>query len=338
MPIGLDIGSKTIKIVELAKDGDRWKLKASGMVGHNGIAPEHSKTDKELMPVAEAIRKLYKDAKISSREVNIALPEPQVSTRTVSFPLLTDAEISSAVKWEAEQYIPFPINEAVIQHQVIERRENVSPPQVIVLLVATPKELVEKYAKVVEMAGLKLYVVETDLLALTRSLAPTDRTVMIVDFGARSTNIAIARNGYLNFSRSIPTAGEAFTRAVSQGLGIEAKQAEEYKRTYGLQQASLEGKIRTAIDPVLRMVSDEIKKAIHYYQSEEKGESPSSIILSGGSAGMPEIASALTKLVGFEVVIGNPFSNVNIDPAAVQYISGYAPFYSVSVGLAMREE
>lgn len=335
MYVGIDIGSKTIKIVELAREGEKLRLKASGIVGHNSPVPEQLKEDKEFGILADSIKKLYKEAKVASKSISIALPESQVYTRTIRFPLLTDSEIASAVKWEAEQYIPIPVNDAVIQHQIIEKKES-SPAQVVVLLVAAPKTLVEKYIKVIEMSGFTVNAVETELIALVRSLAPKDQTVMIVDLGARSTNIAISKNAQLVFSRSIPTAGEAFTRAVTQILGVQEAQAEEYKRTYGLSEEQLEGKIKVAIEPVFKMIVDEIKKAIHYYQAEEKGNAPTSVILAGGTAGMPEIASGFTQMLGIEVVVGNPFSSVEVDPEAVKALAGYAPYYSTSVGLAMR--
>src|SRR3990172_1117200 len=123
MSVGLDIGSKTIKIVELEQSGSGFALRASGIVGYSGGSIEKMADEKELAPLADAIRKLYRDAKISSKEVSIALPETQVFTRSIKFPILSDAEIASAVRWEAEQYIPIPINEAIIQHQIIEKRE-----------------------------------------------------------------------------------------------------------------------------------------------------------------------------------------------------------------------
>jgi len=336
MSVGVDIGSKTIKIVELAKEKGGFRLRASGIVGYTGVTPDKLKLDKELTPLAQSIRKLHKEAKISSKEVVIALPESQVYTRTIKFPLLTDVEVASAVRWEAEQYIPIPLNEAVVQHQILERREDTTPPEVLVLLVATPRSLVEVYQRLTQLAGLTLIAVETELMALVRSLAPVDATSLIIDLGARSTNIAIANKGELSFSRSISTAGEAFTRAVAQSLGIEQTQAEEYKRTYGLSQTKLEGKVKKSLDAVFRMVIDEIRKAIQYYQGEEKGEVPRSLILSGGTAGMPEIVSSLSKELGLEVVIGNPFSKVSVDPEAAKSLSGYAPLYSIAVGLAMR--
>jgi type IV pilus assembly protein PilM len=337
MNLGLDIGSKTVKLVELSKVGTGWKLRSSGILGYNGKLPEESHDDKEMVPLADAIRKLHKEGKFTSRDVAIALPEVQSYCRTIKFPMLTDAEITSAVRWEAEQYIPIPAKDAVIQHQIIERREDVVPPRVVVLLVAANKAIVSKYVKVVEMAGLNVVHIETELLSLVRSLAPDNTTTMITDLGARSTNIAIAKNGKLLFSRSIPVGGEAFTRAVSQFFGIEAVQAEEYKRTYGMSANKLEGRVKQALDPVFSSVSDEMKKAIHYYQAEENGEAPRSVVLSGGTAGLPEVASVMTKLLGIEVVIGNPFSKVTVDPTLVKSLSGFSPFYSIAVGLAMSE-
>jgi type IV pilus assembly protein PilM len=336
MSVGLDIGSKTIKVVELDKSGNRFNLKAAGLVGYTGSDLAKMTDEKEIAQMADVLRKVFSDAKISAKEVTIALPEPQVFTRAIRFPLLTDQEISSAVKWEAEQYIPIPLNEAVIQHQIIERRETTSPPEVLVLLVAAPRVLVEKYVQVVSAAKFTVVGVETELIALARSLGPPDQTVVILDFGAGSTDLAIVKNGSLVFSRSIATAGEAFTRAVGQSLGITPQQAEEYKKTYGLAAAQLEGKVRGALDPILRVVGEEIKKAIHFYQSENKNNAPTSLIISGGSSGMREVAPYLTKYLGLEVVMGNPFSKVSLDAATSQSLAPYAPLYAIAVGLAMK--
>jgi type IV pilus assembly protein PilM len=338
MSVGLDIGSKTIKIVELVKEGQRFKLKGSGIVTYSGRRIEQIKDDKELASLSEIIRKLHKEAKISTKEVAIALPESRVFTKMISFPLLTDAEIASAVKWEAEQHIPIPIQEAIVQHQIVERREDLTPPRVSVLLVAAPRSLVEKYVGVVQVAKLSVVAVETGLISLVRALAPKDQTVLLVDFGAISTDIAIAARGKLSFSRSIPTAGEAFTRAVVQSFNVEYGQAEQYKKTYGLSGEQLEGKIKAALEPTVRMVVDEIKKAIHFYQSEEKGEAPTSVILSGGTAEMPEMISYLSQALGIEVVVGNPFTDIVVESQADKKLVSFAPLYSIAVGLAKIEE
>lgn len=335
--VGLDIGTKTIKIVELQKEANAFSLSASGIVGYSGATIEKMTDDKEMAGLGQVIKKLHDEAGVSSRDVVMSLPEAQVFTRTIKFPFLTDAEIASAVKWEAEQYIPIPVNEAIIQHTVLLRNEKATPPEVLVLLVAAPRTVVEKYTKVVSLAGLNPIAVETELIALTRALAPAGQTTLLVDLGAGSTDIAIARDGLLSFSRSIPIAGEAFSRAVAQGLGVTAPQAEEYKKTYGLESGQLEGKVRGALDPVLRLVVDEIKKAINYYQTEEKGEAPNSVVISGGTSGMPQIIPMMTELLGIEVMVANPFGKIKIDPETAKRLAPYAPLYSVAVGLAMRD-
>lgn len=337
MSVGLDIGSQSIKIAEVKKDGNTLRLAASGIIGYNGVSPDLSKDDKELIGLSDAIKKLHKETKVTSKEVYFSLPEPLVFTRTIKFPLLTDQEIASAVKWESEQYVPIPISEAIVQYQVIERRETASPPEVRVLLVAVQKKLVEKYVKLVQMAGLTVVGVETELLAMVRALAPKDKTAVILDFGSRSTDIAIANKGQLEFSRSIPTAGDALTRALAKGLGINIQQAEEYKKTYGLSQVQLEGKVKNVLNPVVKLVADEIKKAIQFYQSEEKGEPPASMIVSGGTTGMPELISSLTGILGMEIVMGNPFAKLSLDQSAMKSLQNFAPLYSVAVGLALKD-
>lgn len=334
MSVGIDIGSKTIKIVELEKEGKGFKLLASGAVGYQGVLPSASKDDKELALLSDVIRKLHKEAHIRGKNVAIALPESLVFTRTIKFPPLTDQEIDSAVKWEAEQYIPIPSSEAIIEHQIIERSD-VASGGVTVLLVASPKSLVEKYIKLVGGAGLTTVGVETETLAFSRALSPDSGTSLLLDFGASSTDIAIVKDGTVRFSRSIPTAGEAFTRALSQSLGIEYQQAEAYKKTYGLS-SDLEGKVKASLAPVFNLVGEEVKKAIHFYQTEEKGDAPASIIVSGGTSAMPEAISTLSSLLGIEVVVGNPFAKVAVDAQALKSLANYACLYSVAVGLALR--
>ena len=336
MSVGLDIGSQSIKIVEVKKDGNVLRLNASGIIWYNGVSPDQSTNIKELIALSEAIKKLHRETKVTSKDVYISLPESLVFTRTIKFPMLTDQEIASAIKWESEQYIPIPVSEAIVQYQIIERRENASPPEVSILLVAAKKDLVEKYVKLVQMAGLNVVGVETELLALVRALAPMDKNTVILDFGSKSTDIAISNKGQLGFSRSIFTAGDALTRALAKGFGINVQQAEQYKKTYGLSQTQLEGKVKQVLDPVVKLVADEIKKAIQFYQGEEKGEPPTSVIVTGGTAGMPELISSLSETLEMEIVMGNPFAKLSLDTATAKKLQGFAPVYSIAVGLALK--
>lgn len=337
MSIGIDIGSKTIKIVELLGDKDKFSLKSAAVAAYTGLDVEHIQDEKDLVGMAEAIKKLVKESKVTGKNVNLALPESQVFTRVVRFPMLSDQEVASAIKWEAEQYIPFPIEEAVVTHQILERREQASPPEVLVLLIAVQRALVEKYVKIISAGGLNCVAVETELMSMARCLAPVNQTAMIIDFGARSTDLAIVKNGMLSFSRSIATAGDALTRAIAQSFNVPVSQAEEYKRTYGLAKKQLEGKVGSSLEPILKILVDEIKKAIYFYQSEEKGEIPTSLILTGGSAGLPEASSYFAANLNMEVIVGNPFGRVAVDQNVFKTLSAFAPLYSIACGLAMRQ-
>ncbi len=335
--VGIDIGTKSIKIIELVKSANTWLMQSSGAVGYTGNSPDKTQDDNELQPIAEILKKVVTQVGTTSKEVNIALPESLVFTRMIKFPLLSDEEIAAAVKWEAEQYIPIPVAEAVVQYTILERNEKTQ--QTSILLVAAPKNIVEKYVKIVRLAGLTPISAETELTALARCLAPDTGVSMLLDMGSSATDMSIIKDGRLVFTRSIPVASDAFTRSVSQGLGITIQQAEEYKKTYGLLADQLEGKVRAALDPVFKMVVDEIKKAIHFYASEaENGVSPTSVVITGGASVMPGVVPYLTEGLGIETVVGDPFGKIKLEPETLKSLAPYSSIYGTAVGLAMREE
>lgn len=334
--LGIDIGSKTIKIVELIGTSGSFQLKSSGAVGYTGLSPDKMTEDKEYVALADILKKTIAQIGINNKNVNISVPESVAFTRVIKFPLLSDEEVASAVKWEAEQYIPIPVAEAVIQYTILDRSEK--NREVSVLLVAVPKSIVEKYIKVVRLAGLTPTSAETELTALARSLSPSTGTSILLDLGSSSTDMSIVKDLNTVFTRSIPVAGEAFTRAVSQSLGIEPMQAEEYKKTYGLDPTQLESKVRNALEPIFRVIIEEVKKAIHFYRTEDKGDAPTSVVITGGASLMPATVSYLTQNLNLETSIGNPFGKLSLDPETAGKLAPYASIYGTAVGLAMREE
>jgi type IV pilus assembly protein PilM len=339
MSIGLDIGSKSIKVVELEKKGSNWSLKSSGVVGYSGMSLENAQNEKDLAPLSEIIKKLFKESRISSRDVFLALPERFAFVKVVTFPLLTDQEIDAALKWEADQYIPIPLEEAVMQYQVILRDENSTPPQVKVLLVAARRSLLEKYVLLAQLSGLQVLAIENEMMSLARLISMESNLSAVVNFGASSTDIGMIKDGKLWFSRSIPTGGDALTRSIVQSLRIEPLQAEEYKKTYGLSNKLLEGRVRSAMEPVMRSLVEEINKAIQYFVSENSQlGKPKQLIISGGLAGLPDLMPYLTKEFDMEILLSNPFLRITVPPESQKLVLGYAPFYSVAAGLAMRED
>ncbi len=332
--LGLDIGSKSIKVIETAQSGDKWVLKTSGIVAYSGNSPDKFQDDKEYETLAEIVKKLINQIKVSDKNVNIGLPEAQVFTRTIRFPLLSDEEISAAVKWESEQYIPIPANEAIIQYSVLEKDEKTA--SVSVLLVAAPKVVVEKYVKISRLAGLMPTSAETELIALNRSVSPMQGTALVLDLGASYSNIAISKDSNLVFSRSVPVAGDALSRALSQTMELNTQQSDEYKKTYGLSKDQLDGKVRVSLEPIVNVLIEEIKKVIHFYQTEEKGQLPTSVILSGGTSMMNDLAPSISNSLGLETLLADPFQRIQVDQETLKSLKEFSPYYGVACGLAMR--
>jgi type IV pilus assembly protein PilM len=332
---GLDIGSHVIKAVQLAKRGDKYSLVTAMAVPstNKGLLSE---SEADLTALAMIVKKLYNDAKIRTKNVASAIPQDQVSAKLITLPKLTEDELDSALKWEAEQYVPFPLSEATLAHQIIGQIDDANQPKIEVLLVATPTRLIDKLIKVLKTAGLNPVSLEMEISAIARSLAPPgSKITMVVDLGAKATDLAIVENGQVILTHSVSTAGEALTRAVAYNLGLDANQAEAYKKAYGVDSSKLEGKITNAIDPILEVIVKEMEKTIQYFQT--KGKGINQIVLTGGTSGLPDVASWLAKKLNIEIQIGNPFSQVTVGGILSKINTADVPLYACAVGLALKE-
>lgn len=333
--IGIDIGAASVKLVELAPVGKKWKMltAASMPSGEGGIVPGAS----NLAAYSVAIARVIKEAGIKSKRVVAALPEEQISTHVVEMPMMSDAELDQALQWQVEQYIPIPLDKAVWSYEVVSRNVPGSGGMEV-LVVAAAKSLVDAYTSVLEQAGLEVVALESELMATARAeLDVATGLAVIVDIGARSTDVGLVRAGQLIFARTIATAGDAFTRAIESTLGLEKSVAEQYKNAYGFSASHLEGKLMDAMKPVLQIIASEIRKTIDFYVAKHVGEAVRVVTLSGGVAALPDVVSILSGLIGLEVEVGNPFGNVILDDVQKKALLGNEPFYAVAVGLAMRE-
>ncbi|MDO8487788.1 MAG: type IV pilus assembly protein PilM [bacterium] len=333
--IGLDIGSASIKIAELVPTGkDKWRLLTAAS-SPTAAASSLDKINPAVM--SQTIAKIVKEAGIHGKRVVASLPEDKVSTHLLDMPILADAEVAQALQWQVEQYIPIPLDQAVWSHQVV-KKDDVSG-QMEVLIVAAPKTLVTQYQQIIESAGLEAVAFETELTATARAtVAANSPLTALVDIGATSTDIGVVRGGQLLLSRSVPTAGEAFTRSIETTLGLEKGQAESYKNTYGFSSAQLAGKLLEAMKPVLAIITAEIKKTVDFYASKHAGEAVKSVVLVGGVAALPDIVTVLSANLGLEVAVGNPLARVELDSAQAQALKGHEPFYAVALGLAQRND
>ncbi len=334
---GLDIGSHSIKLIELARDGNQVALIAAGSMPTPPKSLSSSlQADAEALAVA--LKQLIRSTGTRTRTVNIALPESKVFTRVIEVPQLSPRELTSAIKWEAEQYIPLPLDQVNIDFTVVDDGKKSGSNKMEVLLVAAPKALIDRYINIIELAELTVENAETEIISTSRAIArslPNVRTVMVVALGAQSTDIAILRSGVLMFTRSVNAAGEAITRSIAQNLDFNLTQAEEYKRAYGLQQDKLEGKITAAAKPIMDSIVQEVKRAMAFYSEKYKEEHVDTVILSGGTSRIPGMVIYLAQALSCEVQLANPWVGIAKD-ARFNILNTEGANFSVAVGLALR--
>lgn len=338
--VGLDIGVSTIKAVSLSHLKDGFFLNSAIVVPAppRGMFSE-SPLDQEQM--AQAIKKAVTDLKVNNKNVNIALSDNQVYTKVIDMPVLSDKELSMAIYWEAEQNIPVSLSTITLVWTVLKKPNKVvkgSEDKMQVLLVGAPTILVEKYQKIIALAGFKINSIETETLAIIRALVyPSLPSTIILNIGTISTSLAIVKDGILVFTYSIPTGGAAISRAISSDFGLSLTQSEEYKKTYGLVKEGEGQKIGRSEEPILASILMEIKKALAFYSQKYKEDSLiQQILLSGGTARLPGIDLYFAENLGIETVLSNPWKVLSNQEVPQQIITNSTD-YTIAVGLAMRD-
>ena len=341
LSVGLDIGFFSIKAVSLISDKDQYRLNTLGVIPtpQPGMVSEQ---ESDLEALADAIKKLLTTAKIDTKDVIIALPESKVFTRVIDdLQYLTDQELQSAIRYASEEFIPMPLSDVNLNWQVLARSDGKNKnARTIVLVIASPKNVVNKYMKVLSMAGLRAKALETDIIAATRSLVsrnPFSPGTLIIQLGATTTDFAAVSQGLIWLTRSISTGGIALTRQLVQQFSFEALQAEEYKKVYGLSQDQMEGKVLEALKPLVDIIVQEGRRIIQAFDAKYPQNQIKRVVLSGGGAKTPGIVIYLASALGLEVQEADPWYGIVKDNSMAVKLSLEAPLYSVAVGLALRE-
>ena len=334
--IGLDIGSKLTKLVQLTPaEKGTFRLVAIGSAptlhGENLVETENAKI--------EMIKKLVRDSHATTHQVVINLPESQAYTRVVEMPFIPEEELTQAIRWQAEQYIPVPLSEVVLKHEVLSQEEGEAEKKMSVLLVAAPNALLNNYLSFLGRAGLEVVAIETETLAVARAIIGADAfspNTLLIHLGNETTTISVLQRGNLALTQSISSGGAAITRAIVSTLGLEEDQAEEYKCSYGLDNTRLDGKVAAVIKPIVEMLLGEIKRTLAFYESHDTQKAIKRAVLSGGTALLPEIVSYFTENLNIEVQVGNPFLSVSLTDKQKLAIADGGVLYSTAIGLAMK--
>ncbi|MBL7078357.1 type IV pilus assembly protein PilM [Candidatus Shapirobacteria bacterium] len=329
--IGLDIGVSLTKIACLEKRGEGWKLLG---LGETTSPPGGTQLLSAESRLAEAVKKLVADLGIKTRVAISALPEESITSRVLSFPPMKEEEVYKAIFYEAETFVPYPLEEVQVDYQILQQ----TPDRILAFVVAAQKTIIERYEKIINEANLVPAAIETTATALSRCLPESmEKPAMILDLGARNSTMVVTKNGSIYFTRTVPFGGEAFTRSLSVALGMDNFQAEEYKKAYGFKGGEWEGKIHRALHDVFVRLGEEIKKGLLAFQ-EEWQDQVGFLMIAGGGASLPGLTEELVKILGIEVQINQPLAGIDLEGAKwlVQSREDLARF-AVAVGLAKRK-
>jgi type IV pilus assembly protein PilM len=339
--IGLDIGSSSIKLVELRESQNTYKLESLGIAP---LLPE-AIVDGALMDsvaIIDAIRQLVADSKAKAKDVVMSVSGHSVIVKKITLPLMSGSELEESIQWEAERYIPFDINDVNIDFQIFGSTPE-NPEVMEVVLVAAKKDIVNDYVSVVIESGLNPVIIDVDAFAIENMLSVNyeiekEETVAMANVGASITNINILKGNMTAFTRDIFKGGNQITDEIQRQLHIDYEEAEKIKVGSKIDAVS-----QPIIQEVLRSASEslanEIGNSIEFYQSTTTYEKIEKLYLSGGGSKIKDFDIILQQMVGIPVEIVNPFKKIeyagkNFD---LEYLREIGPMMAVGVGLATRK-
>ncbi|MBI3753025.1 MAG: type IV pilus assembly protein PilM [Deltaproteobacteria bacterium] len=339
--VGLDIGSNSIKLIQLAPTKKGWKLVNIGM---SNLPPEAIVDGSiiDSMTVISAVKELAAQQGIKIKNCVSALTGHSVIIKKVNLPVMTEAELAESIQWEAEQYIPFPITDVNIDFQIL-GADTEGRGQMEVMLVAVKKDVINDYTNVIKEAGLIPVVVDVDSFALENmfemnyAIAPNEN-IAIINIGATITSINVLRSGITIFTRAIPLGGNQFTEEIQKALGISFKDAETLKLGGEVSGIDAEA-VPQVIERISGNVAMEIKRSIDFFLGGAPGMFIGKIYLSGGCAKTKGLPAIIQERTAIPVEMLNPFANIECSPKkfALDYIKEIAPYFGVGVGLGMRK-
>lgn len=307
---GLEFGSSSIKVAQVTLTGPRGFVVTAFGSGPNAAGSLDFADPVAGPKIAASLKKVLAESKIKERRVVVAIPESHVFSRIIEMPIMSEAELTSAISWEAEQFVPIPIADVELDYSIVDDGSKNRDKKMLVYLVAAPKKKLQAMVDFLITVGLDPIAVESEMVAIARSLSylPNNGPTMILSMGALSSLIGILKDSALLFSYVTQVGGVALTRSLAQSLSLPLPQAEEYKKTYGVDQTQLEGKVRKGLLIGMNQITDEMRKAMEYYATTHN-ERVARVLLTGGGAYLPGLVAHLSsELGGIEVMIADPLS------------------------------
>ena len=344
--VGLDIGSSAVRAVQITAAGrGPASLDRLGQV----VLPVGAVRDGEIVDpaaVTEALRTLWTRYGFKSRRVFLGIANQQVVVRQIDLPYMADDELRRSLEFQAQDAIPIPIDQAILDYHTLEHYENEEGDRFSrILLVAAQRQMVEAILDVVTAARLEPAGLDLDAFAMLRSLAPEglldDRDgEMLIDIGSSVTNIVVHENGVPRFVRILLMGGGSITDSLVGALGIDYDTAEDLKARTGLSEEygfdDTDEGARLVTERALRFV-DEIRGSLDYYSAQTDAVPVRRAILSGGASQLPNLRERLSETLRMPVDRGHPMQELkigNVGLASEQLIEA-EPYLTVAIGLAL---
>jgi type IV pilus assembly protein PilM len=336
--VGIDIGSSSVKVIQLKDNKGAFQLLNVGIFP----LPSEAIVDNTLMDsstISAVIKNLIASLGIKIKDVVCSISGNSVIIRKIVLPAMPQEELEDQISWEAEQYIPFDINDVNMDFQILSPDSN-DPSKMNVLLVASKKDIINDYVAVFSEAGMQLSVVDVDSFAVQNAFEAnhdfsSEDIVALVNIGASVMNINVIKDGITLFTRDVQMGGNLYTEEIQKQIGISSEDAEVGKL---LAHESTNELLRNVILKVNETITQEIRRSFDFYNSTANDDRISGVFVSGGCSKVYNLISTISERIGLPVEKMNPFANLkynekDFDP---EYLVEIAPFMAVPVGLALR--
>lgn len=338
-PVGLDIGSRTIKAAEIIETKKGQTLKKFGMTDiAPGLIEEGTINDPE--EVAESIRQLFKSYNINKRNIALSIGGYSVIVKKINVATMAEEQLQESIHFEAEQYIPFDISDVNLDFQILGPNEN-NPNQMNVFLVAAKKEMVNDYVNLANLAGLNPCIVDVEAFALQNIFEVNYDTegenVALIDIGASKTSLNILKGASSVFMRDVSLGCGQINQKIISRLKCSFEEADEIK--LGQQPDSISGEdLKEIISTIVSDWCTEIRRALDFFYSTYPDDQIKRIVLSGGGGNIAEFRELLAAEASAAVETINPFGKFLVDDSLDPlFIKEIAPQAAICMGLAIRK-
>lgn len=338
--VGLDLGSSSIKMVELKNTGRGFKMVNFGM----SPLPEGLIDGGEILDpgaLSQVIMALHKELGIKTKAVCTGMFGGAVIVKKISMPRIDPKLIGEQIQWEAEQYIPFDLSEVNLDYHLLNRGGNAETMDI--LLVAAKHDYIIRYFEAIEVAGLRCAMIDVNGFALANCFEfnygeRRDETIALINIGAGVTNLVVVERGNVVFCRDIPIGGNVYNMEIARELGVSAQEAEELKIGHASNFDSPQ-ELASIVTNTNDMICEEIKDSFSFYEQSNSGSPVESIFLSGGSCKMPQLAEAISGSTGLPTQMFNPLQKIGFDRKnfSEQFLQEIVPFLPVVMGLGLRK-